>query len=197
MKLHFLYQLIVIILLTSCNSSYKDASIEMPEVSKEMRLKIELINQNNVVYETKVYQYPDTCIIRGNKIFVHGHEKKIEIDFLEEEKIDVSCNRNFDYKIQELVSWSFQEPDYVVPSICEEGDSLVLSSKPRSYRGGISDAWLNNYSTNTKYEIDTRYFFDIILMMQINREYMLIFFHPSIKYGEDKYSFKYAILKMN
>jgi|SRR6218665_1341072 len=162
---------------------------------KEKGFKNITLDKDNVLFEEKIYQYPEELIIKSNIVIIKGHdtEKIIDIDKAE---IQNECSQNFKCEIKDLVSWDFQKSDYVIPGFCDESDSLILSSNPRLYRGDEPKAWIIDSNTNTKFNIDTRYFNDIIGFIQLKKNRFLVLFDHGIQYGDDKYSFRYSIITL-
>lgn len=214
-----LFSILFLIFFSGCNQSTSDNerksdeselkkqdlinTVKESEFSKKKTIEDLMENvternfdKNNVVYEIKVYQYPDSIRISGNKIRVWGHDKQVELD-LSKTGLNLNCKQKLEYEIDPLVCWDFQEPDYIIPGHCYNGDSLVLSSKPRIYRGDKPDAWIYDQKMNIKFKIDTRYFNDIFTFIQLSREYFIVFFDDGNQYGEDEYSFRYAFVKLN
>lgn len=165
-------------------------------IDDDVEVKISTLNKDNVLFEKKVYQYPEILTIAHHTIRIKGHEKETQLD-LKGANIQFTCEDKFETEITDLVSWDFQKPDFVIPGYCFEGDSLILSSKPRVYRGDRPNAWVFNAKSNTKYIIDTRYFNDIISIIQIKKDQFLVLFDYGTHYRDDKYSIRYAILKLD
>lgn len=185
------------------NQDFKETEKESNVVAKKQTIEDRMENaiernfdKSNVIYETKVYQFNDSIRISGNKIRVWGHDSHVDLD-LSKSGLKFNCKSKLEYESGPLVCWDFQEPNFVIPGHCYLGDSLVLSSRPRIYRGDRPNAWIYDSKSNIKFKIDTRYFDSIFTLIQLSKETFLVLFDDSTKYGEDEYSFRYAIVKLD
>lgn len=214
-----LFSVLFLMYVSGCNQSSSDiekksdeselkkqntqqTSKELEGVSKKKTLEEIMENafernfdKSNVIYESKVYQYPDSIRISGAKIQVWGHDKEVMLD-ISRTGLELNCKQKLEYKIVPLVCWDFQEPDFIIPSHCYKGDSLVLSSKPRVYRGDEPDAWIYDQKNLVTFKVDTEYFNDIFTFIQLSKETFLVFFDEGTQYGDKAYSFRYAYVKL-
>lgn len=153
------------------------------------------IGKEDITYEEKFFQFPDSLSITQNQLRIWDNEGKVDVN-LKKNGINLTCGESFIYEFNPLVSWDFQKPDYKIPDLCSNNKSLILGSKPRLYRGDRPKAWIIDEINKTKFNLDTRYFHDILSLIRVNNDYLLVVYDASIKYNEEEYSFKFAIVKL-
>ena len=194
---------LLLISLSSCNDSDQQKSsrkfITNESVRrnehKKTRYNVVSISEEKITYEEKFFQFPDSLSISQNKLRIWDNEGLIDLN-LKRTGINLTCEKSFLYEFNPLVSWDYQKPDYKIPGLCSNDNTLILSSKPRLYRGDRPKAWIIDEINKTKFNIDTRYFHDILSLIILNNNFLFVVYDASVKYSEEEYSFKFAIVKL-